>query len=60
MLKKSSVLKSIKELPDKFSIEEIIDHLILLQKIDLGVEQSNSKKVVSTNEAKVRLGKWLK
>lgn len=56
MLKKSSVLKSIKELPDKFSIEEIIDHLILLQKIDLGVEQSNSKKVVSTNEAKVRLG----
>ena len=60
MLTKDDVLKSVSELPDEFSFEEILDKLLLLDKIEIGLEQSQSGNVVSTAEAKEKLSKWLK
>lgn len=37
---KKQVIKTINELPDPFSVEELMDKILLLQKIDLGTEQS--------------------
>jgi len=41
-------------LPETFSIEEIIDQLVLLQKIELGLEQATNNETVSTEVAKSR------
>jgi len=60
MLTKKKVLKSLKDLPEKFSIDVIIDRIILLQKIEIGLEQSIAGKVHSTENAKKKLKKWLK
>jgi hypothetical protein len=60
MLTKQKVIQTINDLPDTFSIEEIIDRLVLLQKIEIGMSQSINGETVSTEEAKVRLKKWLK
>jgi hypothetical protein len=60
MLSKTKVIKTIKELPDSFSIEELFDRIIFLQKIETGRQQSREGKIFSTAEAKKRLGKWLK
>ena len=60
MLTKKKLLKSIKDLPETFSVDEIIDRIILLQKIEIGLEQSASNKVHSTSSAKNKLKKWLK
>ncbi len=60
MITKKQILSSMKELPEAFSAEEIIDKIILLQKIDMGLEQSKDGKVVSENDARKRLKKWLK
>ena len=60
MLTKKQLLNTIKELPDKFSADEVIDRIILLQKIEIGLEQSASDKVNSTTSAKKKLKKWLK
>jgi len=60
MLRKEQVLKSIKELPDQFTIDELIDRVILLNKIDEGVEQSDSQETKTTEEAREHLKKWLK
>lgn len=60
MLSKQVVLQSFKDLPDSFSLEEAIDQLILLQKIEKGLAQSFSEEVVSSEDAKKRLAKWLK
>jgi hypothetical protein len=49
-----------KDLPESFSAEQIIDKIILLQKIDMGLEQSNNGKVVSETDARKKLKKWLK
>lgn len=54
------MIKTINALTDKFSIEEIIDKLVLLQKIEIGIEQADNGQAVSTSEAKKRLKKWLK
>ena len=60
MLNKNKVLQTLENLPETFSIEEIIDQLVLLQKIELGLEQAINNDTVSTEEAKSRLNKWLK
>jgi hypothetical protein len=60
MLTKKKFLKSIKNLPETFSADEIIDRIILLQKIEIGLEQSADNKVHSTSDAKKKLKKWLK
>ena len=60
MLKREEVIKSVNGLPDEFSFEEILDRLLLLDKIEIGLKQSDSGDVVSTEEAKQSLSKWLK
>jgi hypothetical protein len=52
MLNKNKVLRTLENLPETFSIEEIIDQLVLLQKIELGLEQAANNETVSTEEAK--------
>ncbi len=59
MLTKKKLLSTLKTLPEKFSVEEVIDRIILLQKIEIGLEQSKAGKIHSTKEAKAKLKKWL-
>jgi hypothetical protein len=59
MLSKEKILQSIKELPDQFSTEELFERIILLQKVELGLEQSNNGDVLTTPQAKEKLKKWL-
>jgi hypothetical protein len=60
MLDKKKVLQTIKDLPETFSAEEIIERIILLQKVEIGLEQSRKGETLTTSEAKTRLKKWLK
>ncbi|GAB1445049.1 MAG: hypothetical protein KF860_01990 [Cyclobacteriaceae bacterium] len=59
MLTKEKLLQALKDLPDKFSVEELFERVILLQKIELGMEQSDKGEVYSTKKAKEKLRKWL-
>jgi hypothetical protein len=58
-LSKEKLIETIKDLPDSFSIEDLIERIILLQKIEIGLEQSKSGQVLSTSEARKKLKKWL-
>ncbi|PIQ21687.1 MAG: hypothetical protein COW65_07640 [Cytophagales bacterium CG18_big_fil_WC_8_21_14_2_50_42_9] len=60
MLTKEKVINSLKDMPDQFSIDELIDKLILLQKIETGLEQSKNNEVYSMQEAKEMLKQWSK
>ena len=60
MLSKDKILQTLKDLPDTFSIDELFDRIILLNKIEIGLEQSNSGNVSTTDQAKDKLKKWLK
>ncbi len=60
MINKQKLVNSLQKLPDSFSFEELMDTVILLQKIDKGVQQSESGETFTTKEAKQKLNKWLK
>jgi hypothetical protein len=60
MLTKQKIIKSIEDMPDKFSIDEVIERILLLQKIEIGIEQSEKGEIHSTKEARQKLKKWLK
>lgn len=46
MLTKQKLIKTISGLPDTFSLEEVIDRIVLLQKIEIGIEQAVSEQFI--------------
>lgn len=58
-LTKEKLIETIRELPDSFSIEDLFERIILLQKIESGMEQSKLGQVHSTQQAREKLKKWL-
>ena len=57
---KQQILKAIEDLPDNASVEDAIDRLYLLYKIDKGIRQADRGELVSQDEARQRMAKWLK
>jgi len=60
MLDKEQVLITLNELPDKFSIDELMERLIFIQKVETGLAQSKSNQVLSSEIIQEKLKKWLK
>jgi len=60
MIAKEQVLKAIQELPQNASIEDAMEKLYLIYKVDRGTKQADSGQKISQEEAKKRMGKWLK
>jgi len=58
MLTQTKVLKAVKQLPDKFSIDELVDRMILLEKIEIGIAQSQEGKVISDDDLDKEIAKW--
>ena len=56
---KEQVITSLQDLPDDFEPEQLIERLISLQKMEEGLEQVKRGEVVTVEEAKQRLAKWL-
>jgi len=56
---KEQVITSLQELPDSFEPEQLIERIIALQKLEEGLEQIKRGEVVTVEEAKSRLAKWL-
>jgi len=59
MITKEKIKTTIDQLPDNFTIEDIIEELIVLDKIDQGLKDVKKGKVYTTEEAKRKLDKWL-
>lgn len=60
MLDKAKVLGTVNQLPDKFTIDELLDRLIFMNKVEQGLQDIKEGKVYSNEEARQRLSKWLK
>ncbi len=56
---KEEVLKLIEDLPENVTIDDIMKELYVKSKIDKGIQELNSGKVVSHEKVKEKLGKWL-
>ena len=60
MLTKDIVNKTINTLPDSFTIDELIDQLIFMEKVEEGYQQSEAGNVISNEDVKLVIDKWSK
>lgn len=60
MLTKKKVLSAIKDMPEHFTMEELLDHVLFVHKVQLGLAQSEAGKTLTTTQAKAKLKRWLK
>lgn len=57
---KEQVLKAIQELPQDATLEDAMERLYLLYKVERGIKQADVGQKISQEEAKKRMNKWLK
>ena len=59
MLNREKLIENIKQLPDNFPIDEIIERIILLDKIETGLQQSANGQITPDEKLDDKLPKWL-
>ncbi len=60
MITKKQLSITLEKLPDEFSIEVLIEKLILLDKIERAEKESERGEMISEAELDQQLDKWLK
>jgi predicted transcriptional regulator len=56
---KQQILKAIEELPDDARVEDALDQLYLLYKVEKGLNQADRGELISQEEVRKRMAKWL-
>ncbi len=59
MITKTKLKQQIKDLPEEFSIDELVEKLILIEKIENGEKQSLNNETISEIELENEINKWL-
>jgi predicted transcriptional regulator len=60
MITKTHLLSTFDKLPENLTIDQVIDHIIFVEKVQKGLEDSENGRVHTTEEARKKLNKWLK
>lgn len=60
MITKAQIINSLDKLPDNLTIDQLVDHLIFVEKVEKGLDDSLNGRVNTKEEAKEKLSKWLK
>ncbi len=60
MLTKTKLLKEVEKFPDEFSIDELVERLSFIEKVEIGNKQSENGDVVSEAELNYEVKKWFK
>jgi len=60
MTDKQLVLQTVKKLPKNATIEDAMEKLLFLAKIEKGITQADAGKTISHSAVKTRMKKWLK
>ena len=58
MITKEKLKSTLTDFPEEFSIDELIERLILIEKIELGNQQSLNNEVISDEELDQEIEKW--
>lgn len=60
-LSKEAVLLTLKEMPDRFDADELIERIVLLQKVEEGLADAKAGRVLSMAEMRAHIErKWPK
>jgi predicted transcriptional regulator len=60
MTVKQKVIQAVKDLPANASIEDAMERLLFMAKVDKGLQQADAGKTHSHAKVRTKLEKWLK
>ncbi len=60
MLTKDKVRKTVDRLPDNFTVDQIVEELVILNRIEEGLKDIEEGRVFTTDQVKKELKTWLK
>ncbi len=60
MLIKAKVLDTVQRFPDHFSIDDLVEKLLILERVEKGDKQSIENKVISETELEKEINEWFK
>ena len=59
-MKKQSLVQAIKELPIEFNLDDLMEKLVVLEKIEMGLNDVRNGRTVTHEKVKKEVKKWLK
>ena len=59
MLTKENIISTINNLDEPIELDDVLDKILLLEKIEKGMEQSEKGQVISDEDLDKRLETWL-
>ena len=60
MITKTHLISTLEKLPENLTIDQVIDHIIFIEKVQKGLEDSENGRVHTKEEVSKKLNKWLK
>lgn len=60
MLTKTKLIEQIEKFPEEFSIDELVERLILIEKVELGLKQSEKDEIISDSDLDKEIEQWFK
>ena len=59
-MKKAQLIETIQDLPEDFPVDDLIERLVIIQKIEDRQQKVLAGETLTEEEAKMKLEKWLK
>jgi len=60
MITKTQINNLLENLPENVTVDQVIDQLLFIEKIQKGLDDSKNGRINSKEEAKEKLSKWIK
>ena len=59
MIAKEKIIQTLAKMPDTFAVEDLIEKLLLINKIETGLQQAEAGKLLTYEQTQDKLKKWL-
>lgn len=57
-MKRDKAIETVKELPNEFELEELLERLVFIEKVEQGLTQLEEGKTIPHSEVKEMVKKW--
>jgi len=57
-MKREKILETVKELPPEFELEDLMERLIFMEKVEKGLKQLDEKKTLPHESLKEKVKQW--
>ncbi|MEI8140852.1 MAG: hypothetical protein WCI03_13420 [bacterium] len=60
MTTKDRVLHAVQDLPEDSSIEDVMERLLFMAKVERGIQQADAGKIITHSQVREKMAKWLR